>query len=249
MIKTRELTYQVDGLTMNAHLAEPNGPGPWPAILLAHDGVGLEDYQRQRADDLAANGYLTLAMDYHGGEVFFNRPEAMLARVMPLLADRERMLAIGRAAMDVLLAQTGVDPERISALGYGAGGQIVLELARTNVIFRAVAVIHPAFPQTDAADWTHVTGAFLLCTGSEDPLCTPQQVLDFGNTLQNAGADWRMNIYGGAEHAFWARPRNADGSLAEGEAHTMSTVPGVSYHPKNTPRAWRAVLDLFAETA
>lgn len=248
MTKTRAINYEVDGLTMTGHLAEPSSPGPWPAVLLAHDGVGLEDYQKQRADDLAAHGYLTLAMDYHGGEVFFDRPDAMLARVMPLLADIERMRAIGRAALDILLAQPGIDPDRIAALGYGAGGQIVLELARMGIPFKAVAVVHPAFPETTADDWTDVDGALLLCTGSEDPLCTPKQVLTFGSVLQEAGVDWRANIYGGAEHAFWARPRNPDGSLAEGDAHTMTTVPGVSYHPKHTPRAWQAVLDLLGTT-
>jgi dienelactone hydrolase len=95
MIATREITYDVDGLTMIAHLAQPESPGPWPAVLIGHDGVGIEEYQRQRADDLAAHGYLALAMDYHGGEVFFNRPDAMLSRVMPILADVERMQAIG----------------------------------------------------------------------------------------------------------------------------------------------------------
>ena len=248
MIVTREIKYAADGLNMIAHLAQPDRAGPWPAVLLAHDGVGLEDYQRQRADDLAAHGHLTLAMDYHGGEVFFDRPDAMLARVMPLLADSERMKAIGHAAVEVLLAQPGVDPGRIATVGFGAGGRIALELARSGVPFKAVAVIHPAFPDTTADEWKDAIGAFLLCSGSEDPLCTPQQVLSFGSVLQEAGADWRANIYGGAEHAFWARPRNPDGSLAEGNAHTMTTVPGVSYHPKHTPRAWRDVLDLFNTT-
>ncbi|MBV8586318.1 MAG: dienelactone hydrolase family protein, partial [Verrucomicrobia bacterium] len=114
MITTRELTYDVDGLSMIAHLAQPDGLGPWPAVLIGHDGVGLDEYQRQRADDLAAHGYLALAMDYHGGEVFFDRPDAMLARVMPLLANVERMQDIGRAALDTLLALPGVDPSRIA---------------------------------------------------------------------------------------------------------------------------------------
>jgi dienelactone hydrolase len=68
MIATREVTYEVEGLRMVGHLAHPDGEGPWPAVLIGHDGVGLEEYQRQRADDLAANGYLALAMDYYGGE-------------------------------------------------------------------------------------------------------------------------------------------------------------------------------------
>ena len=84
MIATREVTYEVDGLSMIAHLAQPLSRGPWPAVLIGHDGVGLDEYQRQRADDLAAHGYLALAMDYHGGETFFDRPDAMLSRVPAL---------------------------------------------------------------------------------------------------------------------------------------------------------------------
>jgi len=246
-IATREVTYDVDGLRMVAHLARPDEGGAWPAVLLGHDGVGLEEYQRQRADELARSGYLALAMDYHGSEVFFDRPDAMLARVLPLLADVDRMRAIGRTALDVLLAQPGVDRNRIAALGYGAGGHILLELARTGVPFKAIAVVHPSLPEARADDWRNFTGTFLLCTGSEDPLCTPQQVLTFGQALQKAGADWRVNIYGGAKHAFWARPRRPDGSPAAGTSHAMATVPGVGYHPKHTTRAWRDVLNLFGE--
>lgn len=248
MVTTREITYDVDGLSMIGHLAQPDGPGPWPGVLIGHDGVGLEEYQRQRADDLAAHGYLALAMEYHGGEVFFDRPDAMLARIIPLLSNVEQMQSIGRAALDVLLAQPGIDPNRIAALGYGAGGQIVLELARAGVPFKAIAVVHAAFPDHTVEEWSDVAGTFLLCTGSEDPISTPEQILTFGRALQEAGIDWRAEIYGGAEHAFWARPRKPDGSLAEGTAHSMTTVPGVSYDPKATMRAWRAVLELFSET-
>jgi dienelactone hydrolase len=63
---------------MVAHLAWPGGEGPWPAVLIGHDGIGLDDYQRRRADDLAVHGYVALAMDYHGGQLFSGRPEAML---------------------------------------------------------------------------------------------------------------------------------------------------------------------------
>jgi dienelactone hydrolase len=245
---TSRITYEADGLSMVAHLARPHGDGPWPAVLIGHDGVGLDDYQRSRADDLAAHGYVVLAMDYHGGQTFFGKPEAMLARTMPLLGDAGRMRAIGRIALDVLLATPGVDPNRLSALGYGAGGRIVLELAKTGAAFKSVAVVHPAFPDAIASDWADVTSTFLLCTGSEDPLCTPEQVLTFGRALQAAGIDWRVNIYGGAKHAFWARPTNPDGTPAVGTAHTEATVPGVGYHPKSTMRAWQAILDLFGET-
>ena len=248
MIATHEIAYDVDGLGMVAYLARPDGEGPWPAVLIGHDGIGLDGYQRSRAGNLAAHGYLALAMDYHGGQVFFGRPDAMLARTMPLLADVGRMQAVGRAALDILLAQPGVDPDRIAALGYGAGGRIVLELARVGIRFEAIAVVHPSLPPASAEDWTDIATTFLLCTGSEDPICTPGQILTFSRALEEAGLDWRVNIYGGAQHAFWAQPTGPDGRPTSGTAHSEATVPGVGHHPAHAARAWQAVLDLFGET-
>jgi len=248
MVVTREVTYDVDGLTMVAHLARPDGKGPWPSVLIGHDGIGLDDYQRGRADNLAKLGYVTLAMDYHAGRTFFGDPQAMLARVMPLIADPVRMQAIGRAALDVLLAVPGADHDRLAALGYGAGGRIVLELASTGVPFKALAAIHPGLPAARTEDWMNVGGAFLLCTGSEDPLCTPGQLFTFTSALQDAGVDWRVNVYGGAKHAFWAARMQPDGSLTGGTTHAIATVPGVGHHALHARRAWQAVLDLLDET-
>lgn len=66
--------------------------------------------------------------------------------------------------------------------------------------------------------------------------------------LRAAGVDWRLNVYGGAEHAFHHPPTNLDGTPAPGRAHTQTVLPSVAYHPAHAPRAWRAVLDLLAET-
>ena len=249
MVVTREVTYDVDGLTMIAHLSLPDGTGPWPAVLIGHDGIGLDDYQRGRADDLAERGYLAFAMDYHAGRTYFGDPDAMLDRVMPLMADPARMRAIGRVALDLLLAVPGADRDRLAALGYGAGGRIVLELASAGVPFKALAAIHPGLPAgARTEDWVNVCGAFLLCTGSEDPLCTPDQLFTVTSALQGAGVDWRVNVYGGAKHAFWAAPRQPGGSLAGSTTHAMATVPGVEHHALHATRAWRAVLNLFDET-
>lgn len=243
MIVVQEVEYDVDGLTMIAHLAHPDGEGPWPAVLIGHDGVGLEHYQRRRADILAERGYVALALDYHAGRTYFGQPQAMLDRVMPLLADPLRMHAIGRAGLDALLAVPGVDTTRLAALGYGAGGRIVLELARTGTPFVAVAVVHPALPAACADDWTDVGATFLLCTGSEDPLCTPGQLTSFASALQEAGRDWYVNIYGGAQHAFWADPMSpGDEGIPD---HPVATVPGVGHHAAHARRAWQAVLDLL----
>lgn len=246
-VTTREVAYGADGLRMVGHLARPSGSGPWPAVLICHDGVGLNDYQRRRADQLAEHGYLALAMDYHGGQ-WFSDPQQMLARVLPLLADPERMRAIGRAALEVLLAEPGADPGRLAAVGYGAGGTIALELGRAGIDLRGIAAVQPAPPTPRPRETAAIRGAILLGSGSEDPIQAPEALQVFTRELQAAGVDWRLNIYGGAEHAFHIPPSNPDGSPAPGNTHTQPVLPGVGYHPKQTPRAWRDVLDLLAET-
>lgn len=245
-ITTREVTYDVDDLRMVGHLARPVGTGPWPGVLIGHDGVGLNDYQRRRADHLAALGYAALAMDYHGGR-WFSEPQEMLARVLPLLADPERMRTIGRTALEVLLGEPGVDPGRLAAVGYGAGATIVLELGRDGVDLRGIAAIQPAPPIPRSRETGAIRGSVLIGVGSEDPIQAPEPLRVFTRELQAAGVDWRLNVYGGAQHAFHIPPTNPDGTTADGGEYTQTVLPGVGYHAKQTRRAWRDVLDLLAE--
>jgi dienelactone hydrolase len=57
----------------------------------------------------------------------------------------------------------------------------------------------------------------------------------FEEEMRAGGVDWRMNLYGGAEHSFthpWAE---------------VADLPGIRYHQLSHDRSWRAMLDLFDE--
>lgn len=56
--------------------------------------------------------------------------------------------------------------------------------------------------------------------------------------MRAAGIDWRLYLYGGAEHSFTHPRLDPD--------HRV--LPGVSYHQASDERSWRAMLDLFDET-
>ncbi|MET7904501.1 dienelactone hydrolase family protein [Streptomyces sp. NPDC005355] len=238
MVTTREIAYPVDGVTMAGHLALPDGTGRRPAVLIAHEGPGLTEHQRMRADRLAGLGYVAFALDYHGGGRFIEDREEMFARVNELLADPDRLRTLGGAGLDVLLAEPRTDPARLAAIGYCLGGTMALELARGGTDLKAVVGFHPSLTTTRPEDAARITGRVLVCVGSEDPFIPAEQRRMFEEEMRAAGVDWRMNIFGGALHSFTHPDLDPDPSLR----------PGIGYHEPSAECSWRAMLDLFGET-
>lgn len=236
MVTTQTVQYPADGLTMVGHLAFPDGVDRRPAVLIGHEGPGLNDYQRHRADLLAEHGYIALAMDQNGGQ-WFTDPDQMIAWCVPLLGDPDRMRAMGHAALDVLLSQPRTDPSKLAAIGYGTGGTIALELARAGVDLKAVFACNPGLETVRPEDSANITGQVLVCVGSEDSFVPPEQRNAFQEEMRAAKVDWRFTIYGGAEHAFHHPRVNLE----------QRVLPGISYHHAHAQRAWRAMLDLLDE--
>ncbi|MDF4249470.1 dienelactone hydrolase family protein [Streptomyces sp. WMMB303] len=232
-LTTRTVEYPADDLTMIGYLALPAGAERRPAVLIGPEGMGLSDVERRRAEDLAESGYVALAFDLHGGR-YLGDPEDMLARCMPLLSAPDRMRGIGHAALDVLRAESRVDPDRIAAVGYGTGGAVALELGRDGVDLRAIGTVN-GLTTGRPGEAARIRCPVWAGVGSEDPIMSPAQREAFTEEMQAAGVDWRLVVYGGALHAFHHPPVD------------HPTVPGVGYHPQHAQRAWRDIVDLLAE--
>src|SRR5918994_3207338 len=128
MVSAREVSYTADGRTMVGRLALPDAPGPHPAVLVAHEGAGLDDVQRARADEFAALGYASFALDYIGGGRPVGSREEMHAYLAELHGDPHRIRDLGAAGLDVLLGAGG-DPGRVAVVGYCFGGAVAPRIA------------------------------------------------------------------------------------------------------------------------
>ena len=63
---------------MVGHLAfDDDQPGRRAAVLLCHEGPGLDDHVKGRTERLAELGYVAFALDYHGGGAPLPLEEAM----------------------------------------------------------------------------------------------------------------------------------------------------------------------------
>src|SRR5438094_2772333 len=121
MVEMRDLDYTADGSTMIGRLALPDGSDTRPAVLIAHDGSGLDDYQKGRAARFAELGYIAFALDYFGGGNSITEEEAEV-RCPELWFEPDRIRALARGGLDVLDAERRTDWSRIAAVGYCFGG-------------------------------------------------------------------------------------------------------------------------------
>ena len=234
-MRIEDIEYEAEGLQLIGQLAvDDQVEGPRPAVLVCHEGPGLDDHAKQRALRLAGLGYVAFALDYHGG----GKPVPMdqvMARLGPLMGDPVKTRSLGQAGLEVLLRQPEADPSRVAAIGYCFGGTMSLELARGGADLKAIVGFHSGLATTRPEDARNIVGRVLVCIGAEDPIIPPEQRLAFEKEMQDAGVDWRMNLYGSAAHSFTNERASALG------------MPGIAYHQPTDLRSWRAMLDLFDE--
>ena len=235
-ITVREVHYQADGRQLVGRLAVPAGDGPFAGVLIAHEGPGLDDIMRSRANQLAELGYCAFALDYHGDALPFADRDAMMGRLTALIVDSDRTRALANAALEVLLTQARVDPARVAIIGYCFGGTVALELGRSGADVKAMVGFHPGLHNTRPQDSSNITGKVLMCVGDADPITDTAQRHAFEAEMRATGVDWQLHLYGGVEHSF-THPY-AD----------MAGIPGIKYDAVADRRSWASMLQLLAET-
>ena len=235
---TDRIEYQVGSVAMVGYLAVDRhaGADDKPAVLLMHEGGGQDDNVRARADRLAEVGYVVFALDYLGGGCLHPLATAQ-ARLGELFDDLAATRQLAVAGYDVLVAQPGVDRDRIAAVGFCFGGVMALELARSGVPLRAAIGLHPAFAVASAAESANISASVLMICGADDPVVSADDRRRFEDEMREAHvADWRLEVYGGVGHSF-TNPDIASRALPGGFA----------YDERAERRAWASTLALLED--
>ena len=170
MTVVREIWYRADGLELRGTLAVPDGPGPFPAVLIGHEGPGLDHIQRHRASDVAALGYVGFALDYHGSLSPFADRDAMMDRLGELFANPERNRALGVVALAVVRREPSVDSTRIAAIGYRFGPWLRSNLPAPAPTSGRSSGSTPGLTNIRPDDSRNIEGRVLLCIGTDGPM-------------------------------------------------------------------------------
>lgn len=235
-IETRSVEYRQGNTRLVGYLAFPKDvTGPLPGILVVHEWMGLNDYAKHRADQLAELGYIAFAADIYGdGKIAANREEAgKLAGSYK--NDRPLLRARVAAGLATLKAQPGVAGDKIAAIGYCFGGTAVLELARSGADIAGVVSFHGGLDTPTSQDAKNIRAKVLALHGADDPYVPADQVAAFENEMRQAGVDWQLIVYSGAVHGFTNPANGTDNSK------------GAAYNALADARSWVAMQQFFNE--
>lgn len=230
---TRKIEYREGDSVFEGHMAwDDSVSGPRPAVLVSHAWGGRDDFSCQRAEDLAALGYVGFALDVYGKGILGGSVDENQALMKPMLEDRALLRRRLAAALACVCEQSEVDATRVAAIGYCFGGLCVLDMARDGADLRGVVSFHGLLSAPEIPN-SEVSSKILVLHGHDDPMVPPEQVLTFEQEMTAAGADWQLHAYGHTQHSF-TNPEANNPDL------------GAAYQPDAARRSW-ASMQAFLE--
>ena len=235
-MKTEQIEYQDGNVTLCGFLAyDETNTKPRPGILVMPGGFGLGVNAKQRAQMLAALGYVALAGDPYGDGREIDDLQEVMKEVTKLRADPGKFRRRVQVAFDTLISLPQVDPQRVAAIGYCLGGTFALELARDGAPLKGVVTFHGGLePQLPAAAG-QVKAKILVCTGADDPSVPIAHVNAFSEEMTKAGVDWQIISYGHTQHAFTYPDAASRG------------ISWIVYNKLADERSWKAMKSFFEE--
>lgn len=232
----QDLAYADGRSALQGYLARPEAvEGKRPGVLIIHQWLGLTDYEKGRAEQIAKElGYVALAADIYGAA---DAPGGDRAKAGPVAGKYKADLKLYRsrikAGLDALARQPGVDAKNLAVIGYCFGGTGALEAARGRLAAKAVVSFHGGLGYADA-ERKPLKSAVLVLHGADDPHVKPEEVAAFEDEMRARGADWQLVKYADAVHAF-TQPMAGD-----------DKSKGAAYNAKADQRSWQALKAFLA---
>ncbi len=231
-VQTQTVEYKDGDTVLEGYLAyDDSFQGKRPGILVVHEWTGLGKYAKSRAEKLAKLGYVAFAADIYGKGVRPEKVEACMATSGQYYKDRKLFRERVNAGLDQLKQSPNVDPDKLGAIGYCFGGAAVLELGRSGADVKGIVTFHGGLDSPTPEDAKNIKGKVLVCQGGADNF-TLSKVPDFEKEMKDAGVDYKIITYPGAQHSF-TNPE------AKGQ------LKGALYNKSADEKSWKAMKEFF----
>lgn len=221
-----------------SYVFRPTGSGPWPAVVVFMDGIGIRPAVLEIGERLASRGYFALVPDlfYRSGpyepmdphKVFADPDQRkILMEKFFARATIANIMSDTRSFLEFLAASPDVKPGGIATTGYCFGGIMSLCAAGTypdRIV--ACATYHAGRLATDAPDSPHLLAPKIKARvyvggASDDPSFPDAMKARLEAALVEAGVDHRIETYP-AKHGWVFRDTPAyDAACSERHWETL----------------------------
>lgn len=205
-----------------------------PAVLVAHDWSGRNEFACQKTKLLAEMGYVGFALDMFGKAQLGSTNDEKTALIQPLLANQTLLRRRLQAALETVRAMPEVDNQRIAIIGFCFGGLCALELARSGAEICGAVSFHGLLQQYRTLKTESIKAKILVLHGYNDPMAKPEQVQAFCQEMDAAKVDWQVHMYGQVQHAF-----------TNPNAHDVQA--GLVYNALAAKRSWQEMINFLVE--
>jgi carboxymethylenebutenolidase len=186
------------GPDVRAYVAQPDGDGPFPALIMIHEFYGLNESITSKADLLAEEGYLVIAPDTFRGSTTTWIPRA----IYQVISSRPENINMDLDSVYAwLTSQPNVDADRIAIVGFCYGGRTSLLYSLHNNQLAATVIFYGS-PETNPELLKKLPGPVLGIFGGADQSIPVESVNAFDTALTQAGVPHEITIYEGQPHAF-----------------------------------------------
>lgn len=208
--------------------------GRRPAVIICHAWGGRDDFVKQKAEQLAALGYFSFALDMYGEGKNGSTDEERMALMQPFMENRALLQKRVNAALYAVTLLPWVDDKKIATIGYCFGGLCALDLARSGANIKGAVSFHGLLNKPDFVSDKAISAKVLTLHGYDDPLAPPAAIDEFAEEMTGLNVDWQLHAYGNTQHAF-TNPLANDPQL------------GLIYNPVAEQRAWQSMQNFLTE--
>ena len=231
-----EVEITTDDGIMDAFVCHPEEGGPFPAIIIYMDAPGIREELRDMARRIGTVGYFVILPNlyyrtgregHYGFDLDRIRSDPdHLENMFKIMNEttNERVVADTGPILEFISNQPQAKPGQVGCVGYCMSGRIVVSVAAGYPQnFAAIASYYGVDIMTDEENSPHlaahrITGEVYLAFAQTD-VYVPEPLLEaIPEVFDQAGVNYRMEIYPGTDHGF-AFPQRPAYNKAAAERH------------------------------
>ncbi|GAA3546772.1 dienelactone hydrolase family protein [Amycolatopsis ultiminotia] len=219
MVEKEEIVETGDG-PMTVTIRHPDGGGPFPVVLVYHDGPGLRADIHDVTRKLADAGYYAVLPDlYHriGPQISFDidgiaegpgAPEFDRLTAAVTSLDDDLVLADTAAVLAAAARDAAADMNSKAAMGFCMGARFTLRLlAARPGQFAAGSALHPSNCVTDDPDSPHrsigaISAELFVGLGAADTISPLELNKPLRAELGQPSVKATVEVFDGADHGF-----------------------------------------------